>query len=265
MKTLITGATGHVGANLVRALLEQKRDVRVLIHQRDTSLEGLDVERVHGDVLNPNSLTAAFEGVDFVHHLVAKINIDGTQHDAMLRTNVEGTQNVVDACLHAGVRRLIHFSSIHALSYMPKSESIDESRALAITEEHLAYDRSKALAEEVVLAAVQQGLDAVILNPVGIIGPFDFEPSPMGELLLQLAHREMPGLVKAGFFWVDVRDVATASIAAEQRGRTGERYILHGEYGLVTSLAKQVQDVTGRRPPLFTAPLWLARLVAPGA
>jgi len=148
---------------------------------------------------------------------------------------------------------------------MPKSESIDESRALAITEEHLAYDRSKALAEEVVLAAVQQGLDAVILNPVGIIGPFDFEPSPMGELLLQLAHREMPGLVKAGFFWVDVRDVATASIAAEQRGRTGERYILHGEYGLVTSLAKQVQDVTGRRPPLFTAPLWLARLVAPGA
>ena len=111
----------------------------------------------------------------------------------------------------------------------------------------MAYDRSKALGEEAVLEGIRQGLDAVILNPVGLIGPYDFEPSPTGELLLQLAHRTMPGMVKAGFYWVDVRDVCQAAIVAETMGQTGHRYILHGEYGLVTAFAQQVEAHTGSR------------------
>lgn len=265
MKTLLIGASGHVGTNLTRLLLDQGREVRVLLHSHDESLQGLDVERFHGDVLKPETLKPALEGVSIVHHLAAKIAIAGEDHEMMFRINVEGVKNVVNACLEAGIQRLVHYSSIHALSYMPKSDAINEDRTLALTDQHLGYDQSKALGEQEVLKGIERGLDAVILNPVGIIGPYDFEPSPTGEMLLQMVHRELPGLVASGFYWVDIRDVAQAAIAAETRGRCGERYILSGEYGPIPKLAKLVHTHTGSRPPLMTSPLWLAKLVAPFA
>lgn len=263
--TLVTGATGMVGNNLVRKLLELGRTVRVLVHKKNRdSLQGLKVETHFGDVLEPENLTAAMDGVSSVFHLAAAVSIDG-QHDAhMKRVNVEGTANVAAACLRAEVDRLVHFSSIHALSWLPIDLPIDERRELALDpRKHLAYDRSKAEGERAVLAEIQNGLDAVILNPVGIIGPNDFEPSPTGEFLHQLIHRQLPGLVKAGYFWVDVRDVAQAAVAAESRGRCGERYILHSQYATFKSIAGWVQETSGSRPPLLNLPIWTAKAVAP--
>lgn len=265
MKTLITGANGHVGANLVRQLISEGRDVRALTHQREEALAGLNVECVRGDILDPQYLETVFENVDIVHHLAARIDVSGDNPVEMFQINIEGTRNIVNACLNAKVKRLIHYSSIHALSYLPKTDPIDETRALALDERHLGYDRSKAQAELEVQKGLQKGLEAVVLNPVGIIGPYDFQPSPMGELLLQLAHRELPGMVNAGFHWVDVRDVVAAAIAAETRGQSGERYILHGDYARLPAIAKRVALHTGQRAPRLNTPMWVARLAAPMA
>ncbi len=263
--TLVTGASGLVGNNLVRHLSQLGRPVRALTFGDDESLRGLEIDRVAGDVRDPASLERAMEGVDVVYHLAAAISIDDDRRRTHVDSvNIDGTANVVRACLDAGVRRLIHFSSIHAISYFPKDKAIDESRALALDPaRHLQYDRAKANGEMKVLEGVQHGLDAVILNPVGIFGPNDFIPSPGGELLLQLARRELPGLVRAGYYWVDVRDVVRAAVAAEQQGRCGQRYILAGEYATFKSIANWVQQATGAKPPLLNAPIWLARAAAP--
>ncbi len=263
--TLVTGAAGFVGNNLVRQLLKLGRRVRVLVRQPDNaSLVGLAVETSIGDVLVPNSLEAAMEGASSVFHLAGSISIDGKSNAEMKRVNIEGTANVVNSCLKTNVARLVHFSSIHALSYLPKDEQIDENRRLATDpQQHLVYDQSKAAAELHVLEGVKSGLDAVILNPVGIFGPYDYGPSAGGEFLEQLMHRKLPGLVRAGYHWVDVRDVALAAIAAEARGRTGERYILTGEYADFKTIARWVHAECGASPPLLNVPLWLARQTAP--
>ena len=261
----MTGATGMVGNNLVRHLLELGRTVRVFVREENRlSMAGLDVETYHGDVLQPETMQAAIKGVSTVFHLAGVIAIDGQNDSHMKRVNIEGTANVAAACRNAGVDRMIHFSSIHALSHLPRNQPVDESRELALDQRnHLAYDRSKAEGERKVLAEVESGLDAVILNPVGILGPFDFEPSPTGEFFQQLMHRQLPGLVKGGYYWVDVRDVARAAVAAESRGRCGERYILYSQHVTFKSIAGWVQEVCGARPPRLLLPIWMAKVFAP--
>lgn len=263
--TLVTGAAGFVGNNLVRQLLRLGRKVRVLVRHADNqSLRDLDVETAIGDVLQPASLQTALAGVSSVFHLAGAISIDGQLDDEMRRVNVEGTANVVNACLNEKNLRLVHFSSIHAHSYMPKDQPVDENRPLATDpQRHLAYDESKAAGELEVQSGIQKGLNAVILNPVGIFGPHDYQPSPSGEFLQQLMHRKLPGLVQAGYYWVDVRDVAVAAIAAETRGSVGEKFILCGEYADFKTIAGWVNDTCGARPPMLNVPVKLARLAAP--
>ncbi len=262
---LVTGASGFVGNNLVRQLLSKGRSVRVLVRNwDDESLRGLDIDSVKGDVLQPASLHTAMAGVSTVFHLAGSISIEGQQDRLMRHVNVDGTANVVKACLQSGVQRLVHFSSIHALSYHPKNQPVDETRRLAQDPpKHLAYDLSKAAGEQHVLSGVEAGLNAVILNPVGIFGPNDFGPSPGGEFVLQLMRRKLPGLVQAGYCWVDVRDVAITALAAETKGRRGHRYILSSQYGSFKQIARWVQECSGARPPLFNVPVWVAKQAAP--
>ncbi len=263
--TLVTGASGLVGNNLVRHLLQHGRPVRVLARRRDEiSLSGLSVETFVGDVLEPRSIAPLMEGVGTVFHLAGAISIDGQSDTLMKQVNVGGTANVVEACLEHQVDRLIHFSSIHAFSPFPKHEPINESRGLALDPvKHLPYDHSKAAGEQKVREGVKRGLNAVILNPVGILGPHDFGPSPGGEFLVQLMHRKLPGLVQAGYHWVDVRDVAKAAVAAESQGRIGENYILAGEHATFAQIANWVRDFSGARPPFINVPIWVARFAAP--
>jgi len=265
--TLVTGASGFVGNNLVRHLLQLGRSVRALANGNNESLDGLDIERVDGDIREPAAMKRAMRKIDVVYHVAAAISIDNDERRRQLETvNVAGTANVVEACLAANVRRLIHFSSIHALSWKPKDQPIDETRELALEPSlHLPYDCTKANGEQRVLEGIRRGLDAVILNPVGIFGPGDFGPSPGGEFLLQLANRQLPGLVNGGYYWVDVRDVASAAVAAEHRGHCGARYILASEFATFQSIGRWVQEVTGAKPPRFTFPVWLAQAIAPFA
>jgi dihydroflavonol-4-reductase len=260
---VVTGASGHLGANLVRQLLTAGRRVRVLVFGETRPFDGLDVERVSGDVLDERSLAPAFQGAGVVYHLAAFISIVGSERARVEAVNVGGTRNVVRACLAAGVRRLVHFSSIHAFRQLPLDEPLDESRAASDTGKAPAYDHSKARAEREVLAGVERGLDAVILNPTAVLGPFDFEPSRMGRVLRDLQRGALPALVTGGFDWVDARDVAAAAIAAEQRGRRGERYLLSGTYLPVRDLAVLVAELSGAQVPRVVLPQWLVRPIAP--
>ncbi len=219
------------------------------------------VEVARGDIRDGPRVTRACEGVDTVFHLAAFISIDGPHGGLVEQVNAGGAANIVRACLHAGVRRLVHMSSIHALEPERVDEVIDESRAL--TSRPAAYDSSKAMAERHVLAGVARGLDAVVVNPVAVIGPEDHRPSLTGEMIRRLMKNELPGLVEAGFPWVDARDVVAATLAAERRGKTGERYILMGEYATARRLADLVSEFSGTVAPRFSSPMWLARASAP--
>jgi dihydroflavonol-4-reductase len=263
MTVAVTGATGHIGANLVRALVEQGHRVRILRHEESRALAGLDVEAITGDVLDPDSLRKVISGAEVVYHLAARISVTGDPDGMVRKINVEGTKNVAAACLREGVRRLVHFSSIHAFRQRPLDQPLDETRAPAQTPRNLAYDRSKAAGEQEVLAAVSLGLDAVIVNPSGVIGPHDYRPSRMGAVFVGLYRRRFPAMVAGGFNWVDVRDVVKSAIAAEKKGRRGERYLLAGHWVNVADLAQQFGEVSGARVPRLVSPMWMARLGAP--
>jgi dihydroflavonol-4-reductase len=204
---VVTGAAGHAGANLVRALVAKGRPVRALVHLDRQALEGLDIEVVKGDICDLDSLLGAFEGAEVVYHLAARIAISNEPWSLLEAVNVSGTRNVVEACLSCGVRRLVHFSSIHTMIDRAGDIPVDESNPLVESRHYPPYDRSKAAAEREVRRGIERGLDAIIISPTAIIGPHDYKPSHFGEALLRLANGRLPALVAGGFDWVDVRDV----------------------------------------------------------
>jgi dihydroflavonol-4-reductase len=259
----VTGASGHVGANLVRLLVNEGREVRALVREDRRALQGLDVTLTPGDVLDLPSLNRSFEGVRIVFHLAASISMYRHDAEKMYRVNVEGTTNVIKACLECGVERLVHFSSIHTLSPYPREEVIDEARPLLDESRLTPYDRSKALAEKEVLKAVKKGLDAVIICPTAIIGPYDYKPSYAGKTLCEIYRGNIPALVDGGFNWVDVRDVVKGTLAASEEGRPGERYIFSGAWRSVSDVCELVGAVTGCDIPNIVVPMWLARSVTP--
>jgi dihydroflavonol-4-reductase len=263
MKVMVTGASGHVGANLVRALLAHGDSVRVLVHRDRRALSGLPIEMVDGDVRDAASLERASAGAEIVYHVAGYISIVSGEWSRLHAVNVAGTCNVVEACLRCGVRRLVHFSSIHALDLAPDRPQIDEATPLVGGDHVPPYSLSKVEGERAVREGMANGLDAVILNPTAILGPLDYGPSHQGEVLLALARERLPALVAGGFDWVDVRDVAKGAISAAERAPAGERYILSGHWASVRDLAKLVGSIRGVHVPRLAAPLWMARLGAP--
>ncbi len=263
MTAAVTGASGHVGANLVRHLLEQGWQVRTLVHDTAHPLEDLSVDRIEGDVLDKNSLMRCFQGAEVVFHLAGKISIEGDPGGQVQRTNITGTKNVVETCLACNVNKLIHFSSIHAFNPLPLDKEVNEMRGEDNRPHTAYYNRSKVEGEKGVKWGVEQGLNAVILNPTSIIGPYDFGPSLMGETFLKLYHGELMALSAGGFDFVDVRDVCDAALAAVDHGKNGENYLLSGQWLSVKELARKVHEVMGIKVPQFAFPFGFLRVILP--
>ncbi len=262
MLVAVTGATGHVGANVCRTLLARGYGTRALVRRSGPALEGLPIECVEGDVRDPVSLEGLVRGVDAVIHLAGRISIDGDPDGMVWRTNVEGPRNVAAACLSAGVRRLVHMSSFHAFRQEPIDEPLTEHRD-RVGGDAWPYDRSKAAGELELERAVTQGLEVVILNPTAILGPHDYGPSLLGRALLDMIRGRTPALVPGGSDWVDVRDVAEAAVAALDRGGAGERYLLGGRWTTLATLARLVEEASGRPAPRLQVPGWIARAGVP--
>jgi len=261
---VITGVSGLVGGNLARALLAQGRKVRGLIHRQQRALQGLEMELVQADVCDPASLLCALKGAEVVYHLAASISLEMDSWTEVEAINVQGTRNVVDACLQCGIKRLVHFSSIHALEQEPLDAPLDESRRRVSPAKELPpYDLSKAAGEAEVRKGIRRGLDAVILNPTAIVGPYDYAPSYFGRAIIALVKGRIPALAAGGFDWVDVRDVVQAALRAEQVAISGASYILSGHWHSVRQVADMTAELTGTRAPRLSVPIWLAYQVAP--
>ena len=255
-RVIVTGASGHVGAALVRALLAEGHGVRAFVRRDVRALEGLAVELCRVDVTNRRQVAESLVDAEVVYHAAARLSLESGSDAAAEEVNVTGTRNVVDACRTAGVRRLVHFSTAHAL---------DASGGLLEAERGLPYERSKALAEREVLAAAHAGLDAVIVSPCAVIGPYDHKPSYMGRVLLLVARRLLPATIGGGQSWVDVRDVAQAAMAAARVGERGGRYVVGGHWHSFAELARMASAAAGVRPPPFRVSRGLARAFAPVA
>lgn len=260
----VTGATGHVGSNLVRQLVARGDTVRALTRKPDPiELRGLPVERVPGDVTSGDGLDALVDGADLLVHLAAQISIVGPMNGLVHAVNVEGVRHVVAAAQRAELPRMVHCCSVHVFEPEPFDQPTDERRPRVQRGDAPAYDVSKAEGETVVRQAVAEGLDAVIVHPSGVMGPYDFRPSRMGHVLLKLYRRRLPALLGGGFDWVDARDVSAGILAAADRGRTGESYLLTGHYRTVAEVAEVAAEITGVPRPRLVCPKWVADIGAP--
>ncbi len=261
---LVTGATGHIGNVLTRKILEKGGKVRALVlpGEDHTPLENLDVEVVEGNILDPESLQAAFANVENVYHLAGLVSILPGRDRTVERVNVEGTRNIVQAALQNKVRRLIYTSSIHAIQRAPHGTTIDEQIPFDSMSAAGAYDYSKAIASLTVLASICQGLDAVIVCPTGVLGPYDFRLSEMGNLIKGCIDRKPQLFVDGAYDFVDVRDVADGLIMAADKGKTGHTYILSGERITVPGLLEAVWEITGDRFHRIRIPFSFARFLA---
>jgi dihydroflavonol-4-reductase len=261
---LVTGASGHIGNVLIRMMIERGEKVRaVLMPGEDpTPIKDLQVEVVEADVLDYQSLLAAFKHVQVVYHLAGIISILPGKEPMVHGVNVFGTRNVIQAARACGVRRMVYTSSIHALQRVPHGILIDETVPFDVEHAISSYDSSKASASLEVLNAVRQGMDAVIVCPTGVIGPYDFRRSEMGQLILDCVEQKPMFYVDGAYDFVDVRDVAQGLILAGKKGRSGESYILSGERISVIEIIKIVQEILGTRLFSLKIPIRLANLTA---
>lgn len=263
MRAVITGASGFLGAHLARTLKDRGVEVRAADRSRGPALDDVDVEFVEIDVLDPASLRAAFEGQDRVFHLAAIISIVGDPTGEVWRVNVHGPRNAATVAFECGGGRFVHCSSVHSFDLERCGPSLDESGLPTTHPDAPAYDRSKRAGEEAVRLVVQKGLDAVVVNPTGIIGPDDRGPSRMGETVLQFMTRKIPVGITGQFDFVDVRDVVEGLIAAGDRGRTGENYLLSGSRLSIRELGMLVERYSGVPVPPLSIPLRLVTPLAP--
>lgn len=265
MQVAITGASGLLGANLAILLLQQ--GARVRCTRRGTSavqhLSQFPIEWVSADLDDREGLRAAFSGCDLVFHCAAAISYRRQPTPDITRTNVDGTRNVIAALRAASepgkTPRLVHCSSVVTGAISTDGQPVDETQPWNFPDFGVdeAYSITKRQAEEVVRAEVERGLDAVIVNPGYLLGPYDARPSS-GRMIIQVIRRAAPGSPTGGNCFVDVRDVARGMIAAGQRGRRGERYILGGHNLPYRELWALISKVAGTRPLSWAIPRPLA-------
>ena len=253
---LVTGASGFIGAAVVRALLARREPVRVLV--RPTSdrqnIDGLDVEIVEGDLLDPDTLAGTVEGCTGVYHIAADYRLWTRDPEAMFRTNVEGSCVIIRTAMAAGVARIVYTSSVAVLGIVQDGVG-DEVTPSTYADMIGVYKQSKFRAEEAVRKLInEEGAPVVIVNPSTPVGPFDVKPTPTGRMIVEAVSGKMPAYVDTGLNIVHVDDVATGHLLAFDRGQLGERYVLGGENMALKDILAEIAKLVGRKPPSISLP-----------
>jgi len=257
LTTLVTGASGFVGAAVVRALLAEGEHVRALVRASSdrTNLEGLPVEIAIGDITDRSSLDPAIHGCRFVFHVAADYRLWAPDPRPMFAANVDGSLNVVESAAEHVVERLVYTSSVAVLGIHADRTPADETSPVSIADMIGPYKRSKYVAEEAVKRrAAELGLSLVVVNPSTPIGPGDVRPTPTGRIIVDAATGRMPAFVDTGLNLVHVDDVARGHLLALERGVAGERYILGGDDLTLERILALVAKHCGRRPPRIRLP-----------
>lgn len=261
----ITGAAGLVGNVLTRRLAHEGYEIRAIVTSTDNlkSIEDLDIEILIGDVRDLTFLKEAFSGATYVYHLAGIVSITPGEQDLIYDVNIGGTQNVIDACIHAKVNRLVYMSSVHALVEQPQGSLIDELTPINPDKVVGDYAKSKATATLAVLDSMKRGLDVIVVYPSGIIGPESHSVSNMGQLLIDYSKGKIPILIEGTYDFVDVRDVVTGTIAAGKKGQAGDTYILSGYQITLNQLFDVLTYLTGQKKPKISFPNWLLKIFIP--
>ena len=264
MKALVTGATGFIGGNLVRELLECGHRVRALVRERSDrrNLAGLDVDEVVGDLRDPVSLQRALDGCEVLFHVAAAYTLWTPDPKLVYETNVAGTRNLLAAALAKGIERVVYTSTESSIGIRRRGDLGTEESTADFHDLPGAYKKSKGMAEKVALEMHREGLPVVVVNPTTPIGPGDVKPTPTGQIIVDFLNGRMPAYVDAGLNLVDVGDVVKGHILALERGRVGERYILGNRNITFREILGLLGQITGRRAPSLRVPLWMALLAA---
>ena len=265
-KVLVTGSTGHLGANLVRRLLEDGADIRVLVRPgRDqTALDGLAVERVEGDLRDPEAVSRAVKGCAQVYHcaaLVSTIEGNAAHKRDVFDTNVQGTRHVLDSAVRHGVEKVVVSGSLSATGYDGDRPS-HEDMPFYPFDRHLPYGFTKHLVEHHCLQAHANGLNVVVATSCAIVGPHDYAPSRIGRVLIDYAHGKLRAYIPGGFEFVSTRDIAEGHVLAMAKGRSGQKYIISTAYAAVDDLLDLFGEVTGKPKPRLRLPLPVMAAIA---
>ena len=261
--TLVTGATGFVGWHVARKLLERGEQVRALVRdlarlKEPKGLGELDgVEAVRGDLRDPESLARAAEGCGIVYHIAADYRLWARDPKEIYRSNVDGTRHLFEAARRSGVERVVYTSTVGCIG-IPKEGLGSEQTPVGIEDMQGPYKRSKFLAEQVALEFAAEGFPVVIVNPTAPVGDHDFKPTPTGKIVVDFVRGAMPAFLDTGLNVVDVGDVAAGHLAACERGRVGERYILGSENLTLESIFGTLAKAVGRPAPKIRIPYAVA-------
>lgn len=260
-RVLVTGATGFVGANVVRRLLERGAAVRALVRHGSTrtNVEGLPLELVEGDLRDADAVRRAVRGCRRVFHVAADYRLWARDPRELYATNVLGTVNVMEACLAEGVERVVHTSTVGTVGLSELPAPCDEATPLARGQLTSHYKRSKLEAERAALSFVARGLPLVVVNPSAPVGAWDVKPTPTGRILLDFASGRLPAFVDTGLNVVHAEDVAEGHVLAAERGRIGERYILGHQNMTLAEILAEAGAILGRPAPRVRLP-YLAAL-----
>ena len=264
--SVVTGAGGHIGYALVKELVARGERPRLLtfLPNEPALFEGMDCEIVMGDITKPDTLPAAFEGAEIVYHLAGLIEVGRGGDAAVWHVNVDGTQNVAAACKACGVKRLVYVSSVDAIPPAPAGEVMSEPARFSSGPLNGTYAKTKAIAAQAVLNSAREGFEVMVGMPSACIGPYEFKRSNVGELVRMFMKYPFPVTMRfGGYNFVDVRDVAQGLAAIGEKGRSGESYILSGEFMDCDSLIQVLARLNGHKIPKVPLPRALAVAGAP--
>jgi dihydroflavonol-4-reductase len=260
LKAFVTGATGFLGAHVARVLAEQGAELRLLV--RPTSdlrnLEGLNADRVTGDLRSPASLEKGISGCEVVFHVAADYRLWVRDPEQMYRSNVEGTRALLEAARKNGVRRVVYTSSVATMGFSSNGRIADEDSPVTLADMIGHYKRSKFMAERIALEAGRSGQDVVVVNPSTPVGEMDIKPTPSGRIVVDFLKKKFPAYVDTGLNLVDATECARGHVLALQKGRSGERYILGGENLTLKQILDKLAAITGLPSPSVKVPYVLA-------
>ena len=260
MKAFVTGATGFVGSHVARVLADQGANLRLLVRTGSDpkNIQQLNADRVIGDLCDPESIDRAMAGCDVVFHVAADYRLWVRDPAQMYQANVEGTRTILQAARKNRVRRVVYTSSVATMGFTVKNNPVDESSPVSLENMIGHYKRSKYMAEEVALAAGNDGIDVVVVNPSTPVGEQDIKPTPTGRIVVDFLKKKFPAYVDTGLNMVDVRECARGHVAALEKGRSGERYILGGENLTLKQILDKLAAITGLPSPRVRLPYAVA-------
>jgi len=262
MKIALTGASGHIGQTLIKLLLQQNHEVRILVHRVKPQQVKGNVEVFQGDVLDKISLYPFLDGCDALIHASGKIGLGYRFEQAVYDVNVVGTQNILEVAYELKIKKVVHFSSIHIFDQKPYHLPLDETRRF-VSNQSVFYDQTKRDAHLFALKMAEKGMNISIVCPTAVLGPNDTLPSKLGKAIVDIYKGNIPAVVKGGFDFVDVRDVAQGTLVALEKGKRGETYILGGNYHSIKEFAALVLKEKNSKKNLPELPLWTAYLGLP--